>query len=65
MLSQQTSYMGKENLNRLITKVSNKILLKRKEKPFFGAFGYRVALVHSAFKADVKTLLSFWLPKYI
>lgn len=57
--------MGKENLNRLITKVSNKNLPERKEKPFLGPFRFRVALVHPAFRANIKTLLSLWLPKYI
>lgn len=65
MLSQQTSYMGKENLSRLIAKVSNKNLVERKEKPFLGAFRCRVAHEPSAFKADIKVLLSLWLPKYI
>lgn len=57
--------MGKENLHRLIAKVSDKNLVERKEKPFLGAFRCRVALVPSAFRADVKALLSLRLAKYV
>lgn len=52
-------------MSRLIAKVSTKNLVERKEKPFLGAFRCRVALVPSAFGADIKALLSLWLPKYI
>lgn len=57
--------MGKENLHRLIAKVSDKNLVERKEKPFLGAFRCRFALVPSAFRADVKALLSLWLAEYV
>lgn len=52
-------------MNRLIAKVSNKNLVERKEKPFLGAFRCRVAHEPSSFEADIKVLLSLWLPKYI
>lgn len=53
-------------MNRLITKVSKRNLMKfSKKKKTNEVFRCRVDLVCLGFRVNVKSLLSLWLPNYV